>query len=122
MNEYIKRDPTEQARASWRALGRGRRRAIIRAARRGRPWENSDEALLALGWASAVLGPPEKRKQLSALAQFFDVIFAVLAPSSNLGDIFDGDPANDENPFVRRAARKVESENLHMSKSKGGEE
>ncbi|HEU5354814.1 MAG TPA: hypothetical protein VFU65_10150 [Actinocrinis sp.] len=72
-------------------------------------------AVLAVGWAWEVLGPPDRRRRVSILDRLVFLIDAVTA-SGGVGtigvDVFDGSSQHDDNPYVRRIARRVEAANL----------
>jgi hypothetical protein len=67
------------SRERWRALGRKKQRSIIASAKRGERWPDDNAALVAIGWAWAVLGPPDDRKKVGVFDQVLDVILTIMA-------------------------------------------
>jgi len=91
----------------WKALDPERRAELFAAARRGEHWPDEQEALSAVHWSWAVLGPPHARRgyPLGDLLLHY-------APAVMFDNVFDGTREHDTRLRVRREARRVEGANL----------
>ncbi|MFC1413079.1 hypothetical protein ACEZCY_09195 [Streptacidiphilus sp. N1-12] len=92
-----------QARQRWGALGRKQRRRIVRNAKKGIACDDPVTAAIALGWAWAVLGAPERRRRFDWLD------FLTPGPNPAFVDVYDGSRMFDTYRYVRRAAKNIDA-------------
>lgn len=105
---------TAESARRWGALDPERRAELFAAARRGEPWPDEREALCAVHWSWAVLGPPGARRgyPLGDLLLHY-------APAVMFEDVFNGIREHDVRLKVRREARRVEQANLSRLEESG---
>ena len=107
---------TQNLRNAWAALDRKTHRAIATAGRRNQPWPDPDEAVVALGWAWAVLGPPQARRKVGRTSKvlycLMYLVFGLRPQGMAAYDALAGNPRDDDSPTIRWYAKKVEQANL----------
>lgn len=103
-------DP-DVARARWQRVPRREQDRVVALARNGEPHPDPTVAAAAVGWAQAVIGPPERRRRNSPARVAVAVLSAVME-GGGPGSIYNGDTEWDGLPAVRKAAALVEAANL----------
>jgi hypothetical protein len=93
---------------------RGTRRDVIKLARKGQPYPDRKAAIKGLGWAWAVLGPPDSRIVVSGWKRLAFALDVVTSGSNGRMDILDGTARYDHYPWVRHVARQVERANANL--------
>jgi hypothetical protein len=111
------------ARYRWAVSGPQARTEVLRLAEAGRAHPDPAVAAVAVGWAWEVLGPPWARRARSPCGYAASVLWSVIDAAALTGPVrdpqappaswrYDGDPRQDRDRRVRRAARRVEAANL----------
>ena len=102
-------DP-DVARARWQGVPRREQDRVVALARRGQPHPDPEVAAAAVGWARAVLGPPERRRR-NTPARIAVAVLSAVMEGGGPGSIYNGDTEWDGLPAVRKAAVLVEAAN-----------